>query len=92
MAKVKISCNQKNKRIEYARLNSKTGEWESIDNKKHAKSKLLSEELSQDFSAVNANRILDAIIDEFHDSHIDILFAGSEDEFIILNSICKNMK
>ena len=92
MAKVRISCNPKNKRIEYARLNSKTGEWESIDNKKHANSKLLSEELSQDFSAINANKILDAIIDEFNDSHIDLVFAGSEDEFIILNSICKNKK
>ena len=92
MTKIKISCNSKDKNINYAYFNSKSLEWIDINQKNYADSKLISKELSQDFSTAKVNKILDAIIEEFNDDRIELLFAGTEDEYAILSSICKEKK
>ena len=92
MAKIKITSNPYEKKIQYSCWNATEESWKPIDYSSNEDSKLISEELSASFFPFKANHILDVIIEEFHDDHLDLIFAGTEDEFNMLNEICKNDK
>ena len=81
MAKIRITSNPYDKLIKYARWNADTEEWQTVDYNNNPDSLLISDDLTTSFFPFKANRILDVIIEEFNDGQIDILFAGTEDEF-----------
>ena len=92
MAKIRITSNPYDKQIKYARWNSDTEEWQTVNYANSPDSQLISDELTTSFFPFKANKILDVIIEEFNDGQIDLLFAGTEDEFNMLRSICENEK
>ena len=92
MAKIRITSNPYDKLIKYARWNAETEEWQTVDYNNNPDSQLISDDLTTSFFPFKANKILDVIIEEFNDGQIDILFAGTEDEFNMLRSICENEK
>ena len=87
MAKIRITSNPYAKLIKYARWSEETEAWQDINYNDNPDSKLISDDLTTNFFPFKANKILDVIIDEFSDGKVDILFAGTEDEFNMLRSI-----
>lgn len=92
MARIKIISNPYEKCIQYCFWNVLEERWKPIDYANNANSQLISEELTTSFFPFKANHIVDVIVDEFNDGHIDLSFAGTEDEFNMLNEICKEDK
>lgn len=92
MARIKITSNPYDKLIQYSRWDPETEEWQLVDYNNNPDSKLITDDLTTSFFPFKANKILDVIIEEFNDGQIDILFAGTEDEFNMLQSICENEK
>jgi predicted GTPase len=96
MAKIKITSNPYIKQIQYHYWNDDVvnGEatWKLIDYANNPNSKLISDDLTVSFFPFKANEILDTLIDEFNDGSLEIFFAGTEDEFIILKSISEDEK
>ncbi len=92
MANIRITSNPYDKMIKYAHWNDANQEWQDIDYNNNPDSLLISNALTTCFFPFKANRILDVIIDEFSDGTVNILFAGTEDEFNVLSSICEDEK
>lgn len=92
MAKIRITSNPYDKQIKYAHWLDYIEHWEDIDYHVNPNSKLISDELTTCFFPFKANTILDVIIDEYNDGQIDLVFAGTEDEFNMLRSICESEK
>lgn len=92
MARIKITSNPYDKLIQYSRWNPETEDWQLVDYSNNPDSKLITDELTTCFFPFKANMILDVLIDEFNDGELDILFAGTEDEYNMLNSICSDEK
>lgn len=84
MAKIKITSNPYDKLIKYSHWHANTQQWENVDYSHYSDSQLISDELTTCFFPFKANKILDVIIEEFNDGHIDLVFAGTEDEYNML--------
>ena len=96
MAKIKIISNPYIKQINYQKwnddvVNGESG-WKPIDYTNNPSSKLISEDLTVSFFPFKANDIVDVIIEEFSDGELEILFAGTDDEYNVLQSICESEK
>lgn len=92
MAKVKIISNPYKKEIRYQQWDAETGTWADINLSNHKSSKLLSKELTGGFFPFIVKQIVDQIAEEYQaeGETVEIVFAGSKDEFLELESICSN--
>lgn len=92
MAKIKITSNPYEKMIQYSCWNSTLDEWQPIDYDNNPNSCLISDELVTSFFPFKANKILDVIIEEFNDGKLELVFAGTEDEYEMFKAICEEEK
>ncbi len=90
MNRIKIRSNPYENEIIYSKQNLEN-EWEIVSNES---SKLLSEKFSAGVFPFIVKDIVDVIINEFScgDEPIEIVFEGTNDEFLELESICKDDK
>ncbi len=94
MAKLKIISNPYKKEIHYQKWQADYDNWVDIDYTNCKNSKLLKKELTSGFFPFCVTKILDAIAEEYSadGESIQIIFDGSDDEFIELEAACKCVK
>lgn len=92
MTTVKIISNPYDKKITYQRKNETSGEWIDIDYDKNPNSVLLKDEFTKGFFPFIADKIVDAVVEEYKDENgqVAIEFAGTEDEYDELALVCKD--
>lgn len=92
MPKIIITSNPYAKQIKYKQWDNINNKERDINQQNYPTSKLISDEFTTCFFPFKANQILDVIIEEFSDGSIDLVFAGTEDEYEVLKSICDSDK
>ena len=90
MSKIRITSNPYEKMISYSRWDRLNQQWFPINYDSNPNSLLISDDLTTNFFPFKANKIVDVLIDEFSDGNLEIEFAGTEDEFMILKGICES--
>lgn len=87
---VKIISNPYQKVTVFQSLDDATAQWLDIDRENNADSELLREDLCVGFFPFKARQIVDVIIHEYSagSEKIEIVFEGTDDEYIELESIC----
>lgn len=90
MAKIKIISNPYQKVTVFQCLDDATAQWINIDRENNADSELLRDDLCVGFFPFKAQQIVDVIIKEYGagSEKIEIVFEGTDDEYIELESIC----
>lgn len=90
MAKIKIISNPYQKVTVFQCLDDATAQWINIDRENNADSELLRDDLCVGFFPFKARQIVDVIIHEYSagSEKIEIVFEGTEDEYLELKSIC----
>ena len=90
MAKIKIISNPYQKVTVFQSWDDATAQWVNIDREQNADSQLLREELCVGFFPFKAKQIVDVIIHEYSagSEKIEIVFEGTDDEYLELDSIC----
>lgn len=90
MVKIKIISNPYQKVTAFQSFDDATGQWIDIDRNNNADSKLLREDLCVGFFPFKAQQILDVIVHEYSigSERIEIVFEGTDDEYMELESIC----
>ena len=90
MVKIKIISNPYQKVTVFQSFDEATAQWVDIDREKNADSQLLREELCVGFFPFKAKQIVDVIIHEYSagSEKIEIVFEGTDDEYLELDSIC----
>lgn len=90
MVKIKIVSNPYQKVTVFQSFDEATAQWVNIDREQNAESQLLREELCVGFFPFKAKQIVDVIIHEYSagSEKIEIIFEGTDDEYLELDSIC----
>lgn len=90
MVKIKIISNPYQKVTVFQCLDDATAQWINIDRENNADSELLRDDLCVGFFPFKARQIVDVIIHEYSagSEKIEIVFEGTDDEYIELESIC----
>ncbi len=90
MTRIKIESNPYNQEIAYYRSNENTREWVRLNYDDDGNSKLMSDNFVKGFFPFYVKEIVDEIIAEYMDDQgkIQIVFEGTDDEYLELASIC----
>ena len=90
MVKIKIISNPYQKVTVFQCLDDATAQWINIDRENNVDSELLRDDLCVGFFPFKARQIVDVIIHEYiaGSEKIEIVFEGTDDEYIELESIC----
>lgn len=91
MTKIKIISNPYEKKTSYQSWDNTDMMWKDINFENNSNSKLLNHKLVNGFFPFRVKEIVDEIISEYHlgDEKLEIVFAGTEDEFNELQELCK---
>ena len=90
MPEIKIISNPYKRKISYQKFDESENAWKNIDVYNDGNSELLCTEMTDSFFPFKAKKIVDIILKEYKrsDSLLGLVFEGTDDEYIELESVC----
>lgn len=90
MPEIKIISNPYKRKISYQKFDESEKVWKNIDVYNDGNSELLCTEMTDSFFPFKAKKIVDIILKEYKrsDSLLGLVFEGTDDEYIELESVC----